>query len=113
MAGLLGTLSALNHTRALRRFNVYVTQPEVKPGCILRRSNYQLLENEKLITKEEAESCKRGMNTFAFVGDLRDAPEVSCVYHSEQAENQYLVNPKKARMGDGVRPLEAAPTEVP
>lgn len=65
------------------------------------------------MTREEAESCKRGMNTFAFVGDLNEAPEVSCVYHSEQAENQYLINPKKARMGDGVRPLEAPPTEVP
>ena len=25
------------------------------------------------------------MNTFAFVGNLEDSPEVSCVYHSEQA----------------------------
>jgi hypothetical protein len=25
------------------------------------------------------------MNTFAFVGDLEESPEVSCVYHSEQA----------------------------
>lgn len=30
------------------------------------------------------------MNTFAFTGDLKNAPEVSCVYHSEEAENQYL-----------------------
>ena len=28
------------------------------------------------------------MNTFAFVGDLEGSPEVSCVYHSEEAENQ-------------------------
>ena len=28
------------------------------------------------------------MNTFAFVGDLEKSPEVSCVYHSEDAENQ-------------------------
>jgi hypothetical protein len=30
------------------------------------------------------------MNTFAFVGDLDKSPEVSCVYHSEAAENQYV-----------------------
>jgi len=30
------------------------------------------------------------MNTFAFVGDLANHPEVSCVYHSEEAENQFL-----------------------
>ena len=35
------------------------------------------------------------MNTFAFVGDLKDNPQISCVYHSEDAENQYLYNPKK------------------
>ena len=35
-------------------------------------------------------ACKRNMNTFAFVGDLANHPEVSCVYHSEEAENQFL-----------------------
>ena len=35
------------------------------------------------------------MNTFAFVGNLDDHPTVSCVYHSEEAENQYLMNPRK------------------
>lgn len=76
-------------------FNVYVTQPEVKPGCILRRSNVGVLENKKLIDNQQVEACKRNMNTFAFVGDLDDSPQVSCVYHSEEAENQYLVNPKR------------------
>jgi hypothetical protein len=51
-------------------FNVYVSQPEVKPGCVLRRSNWSVLERRNLVGKEEVESCKRGMNTFAFVGDL-------------------------------------------
>lgn len=95
------------------RFNVYVTQPEVKPGCVLRRSNYNVLENRKLVSRDETDMCKKGMNTFAYVGDLEGSPEVSCVYHSEQAENQYLVNPSLARMGDGRRPLDAPPTEVP
>ena len=36
----------------------------------------------------QVNSCKRNMNTFAFVGDLEKSPEVSCVYHSEDAENQ-------------------------
>lgn len=34
-------------------FNVYVTQPEVKPGCVLRRSNFNVLENEKLVTDKQ------------------------------------------------------------
>ncbi len=35
------------------RFNVYVTQPEVKPGCVLRRANIGLLEKKKLVTDRE------------------------------------------------------------
>lgn len=78
-----------------------MAQPEIKPGCILRRSNFNVLEKRKLITKETAETCKKGMNTFAFVGDLNGRPEISCVYHSEDAENQFIVDPRKAVMGDG------------
>lgn len=85
-------------------FNVYVTQPEVKPGCILRRSNVNVLEKRGLVKDKEVDLCKRGMNTFAYVGDLNNQPEVSCVYHSEDAENQFIVDPKKAVMGDGFRP---------
>eukprot|EP01025_Chloroclados_australasicus_P032183 TRINITY_DN3259_c0_g1_i4.p1 TRINITY_DN3259_c0_g1~~TRINITY_DN3259_c0_g1_i4.p1 ORF type:complete len:260 (-),score=25.43 TRINITY_DN3259_c0_g1_i4:343-1122(-) len=88
-------------------FNVYVSQPEVKPGCVLRRSNYNVLENRQLVNRKEVESCKRNMNTFAFVGDLEDNPEINCVYHSEEAENQYLVNPMKATMGDGYQQRDA------
>ncbi|KAG2449539.1 hypothetical protein HYH02_005681 [Chlamydomonas schloesseri] len=76
-------------------FNVYVSQPEVKPGCILRRSNVNVLENKKLVSGQQVDNCKRSMNTFAFVGDLDNSPEVSCVYHSEEAENQYLLNPRR------------------
>lgn len=77
-------------------FNVLVTQPEVKPGCVLRRSNVNILEKDKLVTPREVESCKKRMNTFGFVGDLKNDPQVSCLYHSEEAENQYLLNPKNA-----------------
>ncbi len=51
----------------------------------------------------QVQSCKRNMNTFAFVGDLDKSPEVSCVYHSEDAENAFLKDPKTARLGDGYR----------
>ena len=34
------------------------------------------------------------MNTWAFVGDLRDAPQLSCVYKSKDAQNEFLSNPK-------------------
>jgi len=87
-------------------FNVYVSQTEVKPGCVLRQSNWNVLESRGLVTSDEVRACKRNMNTFGFVGDLRQAPEISCVYHSESAENQFLKDPSKATMGDGFQPKD-------
>ena len=87
---------------SLNPFNVYVAQPEVKPGCVLRRSNWSVLEREKVVSQEQENDCKRNLNTFAYVGDLKKSPEVSCVYHSEEAENQFMKDPSKAVLGDGV-----------
>ena len=83
-------------------FNVYVAQPEVKPGCVLRRANFNVLESRNLVDTTQVQACKRNMNTFAFVGDLEGSPQVSCVYHSEEAENQFLRNPQKALAVSGV-----------
>jgi hypothetical protein len=58
----------------------------------------------KLVDNEQEADCKRGMNTFAYVGDLEKSPEVSCVYHSESAENQFMNDPKSAALGDGNQP---------
>ena len=80
---------------------MYVSQPQVKPGCVLRRSNVNVLESRGLVDGAAVSACKRNMNTFAFVGDLDRRPEVSCVYHSEEAENEFLQ--KKDRMMDDVR----------
>ena len=63
-----------------------------------------IIEREKLVTGDQEADCKRSMNTFAFVGDLDKSPEVSCVYHSEEAENQFMRDPKGAVMGDGMQP---------
>jgi hypothetical protein len=43
---------------------------QVKPGCILRRSNFNVLEREQLVTGKQVDQCKKRMNTFGFVGDL-------------------------------------------
>jgi hypothetical protein len=83
-------------------FNVYVAQPEVKPGCVLRRANFNVLESRGLVDGQQVQACKRNMNTFAFVGDLEGRPQVSCVYHSEEAENQFLRNrPRDGRSLQG------------
>jgi len=82
-------------------FNVYVGQPEVKPGCVLRQENWRVLESRNLISQRQGYLCKSTNNTFGWVGDLNNSPEVSCVYHSEDAENMFLKDPSRALLGDG------------
>jgi hypothetical protein len=76
-------------------FNVYVAQADVKPACVLRPANVvPILRDRNLINDAEVRSCKANMNTWAFVGDLSDTPQLSCVYKSEDAQNEFLSNPK-------------------
>jgi len=76
-------------------FNVYVAQADVKPACVLRPSNVVgVLQSRKLLKDKEVQSCKSNMNTWAFVGDVDDMPQLSCVYKSEDAQNEFLSNPK-------------------
>jgi len=76
-------------------FAIFVAQADVKPGCVLRPSNYvEVLKTRKLINQAEVEACKNGMNTWAFVGDLNGKPQLSCVYPSDDAQNEFLSDPK-------------------
>lgn len=76
-------------------FNVYVAQADVKPACVLRSSNVvPILRDRNLINDKEVFSCKANLNTWAFVGNLDDQPQLSCVYKSEDAQNEFLSNPK-------------------
>lgn len=78
-------------------FNVYVAQADVKPACVLRPSNVVpvLKDERKLVNDSEIRGCKMNMNTWAFVGDLNDQPQLSCVYKSEDAQNEFLGDPKR------------------
>jgi hypothetical protein len=76
-------------------FDVYVAQADVKPACVLRSSNVvPILKERHLINDDEVRACKSNMNTWAFVGDLNDTPQLSCVYKSADAQNEFLSNPK-------------------
>ena len=77
-------------------FNIYVTQADTKPGCVLRQSNVvNLLQKERqLVSDEEMEACKISYNTWAYVGDINNKPQLNCVYQSDDAQNEFLSNPK-------------------
>ena len=74
----------------LNPFSVYLTQPQMQPGCVLRRTNWSVLEQQNLISSEQVRNCKRRMNTFGFVGALEGKPVIDCVYQNDAAGNLFL-----------------------
>jgi hypothetical protein len=77
----------------LNPFNVYVSQPIMQPGCVMRSNNMNMLERTQKVSPEELRLCKNRMNTLAFTGDI-EAKEsdarVDCVYQNNSARNLFL-----------------------
>jgi hypothetical protein len=68
----------------------FVTQPALRPGCVIRRENWSVLQKEGAITAEQMRQCKQRMNTFAYVGSVKDKPIVRCVYQTDISENKFI-----------------------
>ena len=77
----------------LNPFNVFVTQPVMEPGCVLRRNNWSILERQKLVDSNQVRDCKNRMNTFGFTGTLENSPQINCIYQNEAAGNLFLNRP--------------------
>jgi hypothetical protein len=68
----------------------FVTQPALKPGCVIRRENWSVLQKEGAVTAEQMRQCKQRMNTFAYIGSIKDKPIVRCVYQTDTTENKFI-----------------------
>ncbi len=77
----------------LNPFNVYVSQPSMQPGCVLRSNNWAVLERRKLIDGDQVRACKNRMNTFGYTRDLDESPEINCIYKNDRAENLFRNQP--------------------
>ena len=77
----------------------------------MRRENWRELERRNLLTDAQVNQCKMRSNTFAYVGDINQKPEISCVYHSEDAENRFLRDSARTALGNGaMEPLSPGET---
>ncbi len=78
----------------------FVTQPSLQPGCVIRRENWSLLQKQGAITNEDVRECKQRMNTFAYIGSIRDKPIVRCVYQADVNDNKFII---KGVEDEGIR----------
>jgi len=67
----------------------FVTQPTLQPGCVIRRENWTVLQKQGAVTAEQMRECKQRMNTFAYIGSIRDKPIVRCVYQADITGNKF------------------------
>ena len=67
----------------------FVTQPTLQPGCVIRRENWSVLEREGAVSAAQMRECKQRMNTFAYIGSIRDKPVVRCVYQTDITGNKF------------------------
>ena len=81
----------------------FVTQPALQPGCVIRRENWTVLQKQGAISNEDVRECKQRMNTFAYIGSIRDKPIVKCVYHTDVNENKFIIKGDGQTEGEGVR----------
>ncbi len=69
----------------------FVTQPTLQPGCVIRRENWTVLLKQGAISSEDVRECKQRMNTFAYVGSIREKPIVKCVYQTDVSDNKFII----------------------
>lgn len=77
----------------LNPFNVYISQPSMQPGCVLRSTNWAVLQRPNLINDQQVRECKQRMNTFGFTGNIEDksaAPKIDCIYQNDAARNLFI-----------------------
>lgn len=82
-------------------FSVFVSQPVMQPGCVMRQNNMAILEQKKLVDTKNLKECRQRYNTFGFTGRLEGKPAVTCIYQTDSEKNKFL-NPES-----GPLPTEA------
>ena len=80
----------------------FVTQPKLQPGCVIRRENWSVLQKAGAVSSEQMRECKQRMNTFAYIGSIRDKPIVRCVYQTDVAENKFQTRGPAGAADDAV-----------
>ncbi len=62
----------------------------MQPGCVVRSSDWAILERENLVSSPQIRECKNRMNTFGYTGKLENSPQIDCIYQNEAAQNLFL-----------------------
>lgn len=93
--GASAVVSDLRVYMTFNPFSIYVTQPTMQPGCVIRRANWSILEQQSIVSADQVRECRNRRNTFGFTGNVEGSPQVSCVYQNDSAGNFFLDENKR------------------
>ena len=88
--GASALVSELKIYTTLNPSTSFVSQPSLLPGCVIRRENWNVLQKQGAISSEDIRECKQRMNTFAYIGSIRNKPIVECVYQTDIKDNKLI-----------------------
>ena len=88
--GASALISELKIYTTLNPSASFVSQPTLLPGCVIRRENWTVLQKQDAISNEEIKECKQRMNTFAYIGSIRNKPIVECIYQTDIKDNEFI-----------------------
>ncbi len=82
-----GASALVSETRTFMTLDpkmTFISQPKVSWGCVIRRSNWAVLDQKNLVDSDEMRQCRERLNTFGYTGDLNtDGSEVNCLYQDK------------------------------
>ena len=58
----------------------------------IRRENLNVLQKQGAISNEDIRKCTQRMNTFAYIGSIRNKPIVECTYQTYIKDNEFIMN---------------------
>ena len=90
MYGASAVITTTNTYVTLNPSTSFVSQPYLQPGCVIRRENWFVLQKLGVISYEDVRECKQRLNTFAYLGSIREKPVVQCVYQTDINDNKFL-----------------------
>ena len=90
--GASALVSELKIYTTLNPSTSFVSQPSLLPGCVIRKENSTILQKQGAISNEDIRECTQRMNTFAYIGSIRNKPIVECIYQTDIKDNEFIIN---------------------
>tara|TARA_A100001035_G_scaffold279937_1_gene283107 strand:- start:2698 stop:3012 length:315 start_codon:yes stop_codon:yes gene_type:complete len=83
-------VSELKIYTKLNPSTTFVSQPSLLPVCVIKRENWTVKKNNGLHSNEDIRECTQRMNTFTYIGSIRNKSLVVWIYQTDIEDNEFI-----------------------